>query len=230
MTVPLRLLMLEDNPSDAKLVQYELRRCGFELDVCLTDSEEEYLARLNPDLDLVLCDFNLPQFDALRALELLHQSGVDVPFIIVSGTIGEEAAAECIKRGATDYLLKDRLSRLGQAVKLALDQRRLRREKQKAEEEISRFALIVDASNDAIIGQTVEGVINTWNRGAAKIYGYSDQEIIGEPFSRLVPPERTGELTEIHAKVGEGECVENLQSIHLTREGRPIQVSLTVSP
>jgi len=76
----------------------------------------------------------MPQFGGMRALELLQERGLDVPFIIISGTIGEDTAVAAMKRGATDYLLKDRLTRLGPAAVLALDQRRLRREREQAEE------------------------------------------------------------------------------------------------
>jgi len=73
-----------------------------------------YLAQLHADLDVILADYSLPQFDALRALRLLQERGLDIPFIIVSGTIGEELAVSAMKEGAADYLLKDRLARMGQ--------------------------------------------------------------------------------------------------------------------
>ena len=133
MSIPLRVLILEDNPSDAELMLHELRRAGFVPEWQRVETEADYRAALDPALDLILADYRLPQFDGLRALQLLQEHALDIPFILVSGTIGEEVAVECMKQGAADYLLKDRLARLGQAVAHALEQKRLRDEKQRAD-------------------------------------------------------------------------------------------------
>lgn len=122
----LRILMVEDNPLDAELALRELRQEGFEPHWRRVDTESDFLAALHPNLDIILSDFKMPQFDGLQALRLLVDRGHETPFIIVSGTIGEDIAVEAIKLGATDYLLKDRLARLGPAVKRALDQHRVR--------------------------------------------------------------------------------------------------------
>ena len=116
----LRALVVEDDAADAELMLAELRRSGFELSWERVQTEEEYLARLADSPEIVLADYKLPQFSGARALELLQQLGLGIPFIVVSGTIGEEAAAEIIKRGATDYVLKSSLARLGSAVTRAL--------------------------------------------------------------------------------------------------------------
>jgi signal transduction histidine kinase len=103
-------------------------------------TEADFLARLDLPPDVILSDFAMPDFDALRALSLLQARGLDVPFIVVSGHLSDEAAVECVKRGAADYLLKDRLSQLGPAVKRALDEKRLRDEARRAEAETLRHA------------------------------------------------------------------------------------------
>ena len=113
-----------------------MRRAGFAPSWTLVDTEAAYAAALSPQLDLILADNSLPRFNALRAADLLRESGLDVPLIVVSGTIGEEAAVALLKRGVADYLLKDRLSRLGAAVDRALEARRLRREKERADNEL----------------------------------------------------------------------------------------------
>src|SRR6185503_6457527 len=110
------------------LLMDALRQSGFEPDWERVDTEAAYIARLDPGLDVILADYALPAFDAHRALAALQASGVDVPFVIVTGSISEEAAVDCIKRGATDYLLKDRLNRLGGAVRRAQAERALRLE------------------------------------------------------------------------------------------------------
>ncbi|WP_417531155.1 putative bifunctional diguanylate cyclase/phosphodiesterase [Marinobacter lipolyticus] len=139
MTRPIRLLMLEDNANDAELAIHELQRTGFEPDWVRVDTEQEFVQRLEPDLDLIIADFQLPQFNGLEALHHVRKRNLDVPVIIVSGTIGEEMAVRLIKEGAADYLLKDRLARLGVAVGQALDAHRQRLEKRRAEQAILRM-------------------------------------------------------------------------------------------
>jgi CheY-like chemotaxis protein len=97
----------------------QLRRSGFDPEWTVVQTRQEYEDQLGNDLDVILADYVLPDFDALSALELLHERDIDVPFIVVTGNIGEETAARCIKQGASDYLLKDRLERLGDAAKRA---------------------------------------------------------------------------------------------------------------
>src|SRR5688572_18396771 len=121
---PLRVLILEDVPADAELMLHELRRAGYAPDAVRVDDESDYLAQLSPQLDVILADYRLPQFDAVAALDDLQRRGLDVPFIIVSGAISEEKAVDILKRGAADYLLKDRMKRLGTAVEQALESRR----------------------------------------------------------------------------------------------------------
>jgi signal transduction histidine kinase len=129
MPKPLRILLAEDRATDAELVLRALRRSGYEPTAQVVDTEEDFLAGLKPGLDLVLSDYEMPQFGGLRALELLQQSGLEVPLIIVSGMIGEDTAVAVMKEGAADYLLKDRLGRLGAAVGHALEQAQSRRER-----------------------------------------------------------------------------------------------------
>src|SRR5262249_53691195 len=116
----------EDDPDDAELVITELHLAGFALDWRRVDDEEGFLEHLNPGLDIILSDYSMPRFSAARALSLLRESGYSVPCIVVTGTVGEEAAVACMRDGAADYLLKDRLSRLGTAVAHAIEGRQLR--------------------------------------------------------------------------------------------------------
>jgi DNA-binding NtrC family response regulator len=134
---PLRVLVLDDNPDDAALIYRSLRRSGYEPVGSTMDTEEAFLRELNGEIDLIISDYAMPQFGGLRALELLRQSGLDVPLIIVSGTIGEDTAVEAMRLGASDYLLKDRLVRLGAAAERAIAERRLRREMRAAEEQLA---------------------------------------------------------------------------------------------
>ena len=134
MTTPLHVLILEDRPADAELIAVELRRSGFDPTWKRVETEADYCAALDAGFEIILADYRLPQFDALRALELLQARGLDLPFIIVSGAMGEELAVAALRQGAADYLLKDRLARLGQAVTGALQTKHLREERRKAED------------------------------------------------------------------------------------------------
>src|ERR1700704_1729805 len=124
----LRVLLVEDNPDDAELILRELRRAGFDPDWKRVETEAEFSRSLDPGIDIILSDYVMPQFSGLRALEALNNCGLEIPFVIVSGTIGEETAVAAMRSGAADYLLKDRLARLGKAVERALDQKRIREE------------------------------------------------------------------------------------------------------
>jgi len=150
MAIPLHVLILEDLPADAVLMVYELRQAGFDPVWRRVETEADYVAHLQADLDVILADYRLPQFNALRALQLLQEHGGDIPFIIVSATIGEDLAVAAMKQGAADYLLKDRLSRLGPAVARALQEVAERRARQQAEAALraseARFRMMAEAA------------------------------------------------------------------------------------
>jgi PAS domain S-box-containing protein len=141
------VLILEDQHVDAELMARELEQSGFQIEWTRVDTEQTFTAALDPSLDIILADFHVGSFDAQGALAVLRARAIDVPLIVVSGSIGEETAIALLSAGAADYLLKDRLSRLGQAVQRAIDERRLKRAKREADqaliaaEERSRFAL-----------------------------------------------------------------------------------------
>jgi len=192
MTTPLNVLILEDQPADVELMLYELRRNGFELNWRCVESETDYLACLQPDLDLILSDYTMPQFDAPRALLLLQERGLNIPFIIITGTISEEAAVACMKQGAADYLLKDRLARLGEAVRHALQQRQLYYEKRQAElalrESEEKFRTIFSKALDVIlIVDPDNGQILSANSATQVILGYQVEKLIGQHFATLSP-------------------------------------------
>ena len=101
-----RILLVEDRVSDAELVLHELRRAGLDPDWERVEDEPSFRAKLNATIELILADFSLPQFDAMKALAIVKQSGLDIPVIIVSGSIGDKAAVNSMKAGAQDYILK----------------------------------------------------------------------------------------------------------------------------
>src|SRR5688500_14011022 len=160
---PLRLLLLEDNPADAALVIAELRRAGLLLEVTLVSTKAAYLECLDSSFDAIVSDYDLPQFNAREALGLLQARKLDIPFIVVSGTMGEETAVELIKLGAADYLLKDRLARLPQALVHSIRDHTLRRERADVQEELrqseERMRAILESALDAVITMNHAGEI-----------------------------------------------------------------------
>ena len=191
MPKPLKLLIVEDNPADAEMALMELRNAGFEPDWVRVDTEETFLEHLGGELDLVLSDYQMPLFNGLRALELLEQSRLDVPFILLSGTIGEDIAVSAIKKGATDYLLKDRLSRLGPAVLHAMAERRMRHERRRAanaaQHELAELRVLFDLIPAMIWFKDTENRILRVNQRAADNAGMAVEEMEGRPSLEIYP-------------------------------------------
>ncbi|WP_341893122.1 response regulator [Variovorax sp. YR752] len=134
----LRVLHLEDSPLDHELTLAHLRRGGLEVQALRIDSEAAFLAALEQDWDVVLSDFNLPGFSGLVALDLLKASGRDIPFILVSGEIGEDTAVEAMRNGASDYLLKNNLARLVPALMHAVEASETRHARERADRELGK--------------------------------------------------------------------------------------------
>jgi PAS domain S-box-containing protein len=176
----LRVLILEDRPADAELMLHELRRAGFVPDWLRVESEQDYLAALDPALDVILADYNLTQYDAARALRSLQERRLDVPFIVVTGSISEEIAVECMKQGAADYLLKDRLARLGTAVSHAVHQRQLRKEKLETEEHLRLQSTVLDAAANAVVITVRDGRIAWINPAFTRLTGYTFEDVWGQ--------------------------------------------------
>jgi signal transduction histidine kinase len=169
-TSPLRVLLLEDNAHDAELIQALLEANHFVCEVTRVQTRAEFVAGLeNGGIDLILADYKLPSFDGLSALNLALDARADLPFIFVSGSLGEEVAIEAVKTGATDYVVKSRLSRLVPSVQRALRDARERAERKKAEEAFRRsetyLAEAQRLSNTGSFG---------WDPASGKIY-WSDE-------------------------------------------------------
>ena len=147
MSTSLNFLLLEDSAADAELMIEALRESGFDPNCRRVDTKDDYLRELDQPPDFILSDYSMPQFTAPDALRLMKERGLDLPFIIVSGCIGEDMAVECMKAGAADYLLKDRLGRLGHAVTQALERKRLIEEKRQAEQR-----LFLETFHDSLTG------------------------------------------------------------------------------
>ncbi len=227
MADPLRILILEDRPDDAALAQHELRRAKIAAYTYIVSNGEDFRNALDSSWDIILGDYRLPGFDALAALDLLRERKLDIPFIVVTATLGDEAAAECIKRGAADYLLKDRMARLGPAITQVLAEARARRERQKANMELQA---LIDCSPLAIVAMDTEFRVLTWSKAAEKIFGYTSDEVVGKPYA-LVPEEYRdasggGGVRVIRA----GDQVRNMSVRRRRKDGAVIDVLVSGAP
>ena len=205
MSTALRLLVLEDNPHDVELEVATLEEAGYVCQWERVETQAQFLACLDaPDYDLILADYNLPTFDGLTALQLFLDRDLDLPFILVSGTLGEEVAIESLKAGATDYVLKGRLSRLGPVVRRALREKEEHRQRKRAEEEIRRLNQfldgVVDNANVWLNVLDAKANVVVWNKAAEEISGYLREEVVGhgKMWEWLYPGE--GYRSEVIAK------------------------------
>ncbi|MGH9509607.1 MAG: PAS domain S-box protein, partial [Terriglobales bacterium] len=189
---PLRLLVLDDQRADAELALLELERAGYQVSAEITHTLEEFTTRLRTQYyDLVLSDYNLGEWngmDAFSALKLLEK---DTPFLLVSGSLGDEQAVDCVKQGVTDFVLKDNLVRLPLAVRRALAEQGLRSEQQLAQEALreseERYRTVAETAGDAIITIDVQSKIQFANQATEKIFGYSPAELLGQELTVLMP-------------------------------------------
>ena len=179
MGAPLRVLLVEDSEDDTLLLVRSLRRGGYDPIWERVDTAAAMEAALDGrGWDLVISDHGMPAFDSLAALALLRRKGfVDLPFIIVSGQIGEDAAVAAMRAGAHDYLMKDNLARLNSAIERELREAEVRREHRLAEE---KYRLIFENAVEGIFQTTVDGRFLTANPAMARILGYeSPEELLG---------------------------------------------------
>jgi len=178
----IRILMIEDNPHDAELIDRELRRAGLEFSAERVDGEHTLRRALQSPPDVILADYHLPAFDGIEALRIAREVLPETPFLFVSGSIGEERAVQALREGATDYILKDRLSRLPSAITRALEQQRDRGMRRSAQERLDRmseqYELILQSSAEGIISVGRDGKALVVNPAAEKITGYAAGEFL----------------------------------------------------
>src|ERR1700676_4793700 len=190
---PLRILSIEDDPKDAKLIQDLLEAEGVVCEVTRVDTQAALVASLEQGgIDLILADYSLPSFDGISALKFAMKACSDVPFIFVSGTLGEEVAIEALKIGAIDYVLKTRLSRLVPSVLRALREATQRAERKRAEEALRQSeAYLAEAQRLSKTGSF------GWRPSREEIYWSEETYKIFE-YDRSVKPTLELALLRIH--------------------------------
>lgn len=185
---PLSILHLEDNISDAELIHTRIMKEGIDCNIKLVSNRQQFFKEVEDgNFDIILCDYSIPSYSGIEALALAKDKLPDVPFIFVSGTIGEERAVESLKRGATDYIIKDNLARLVPAISRAIkeveDQKEIRRAEEELKKSEERFELAARAANDVIWDyDNIAGKI-WWSDNFTKLFGsYENEDITQYDF------------------------------------------------
>jgi len=225
---PLHLLIIENDEADAELCLRELKKANLEVSADVVQTMEDFRRRLaSHTYDLVLADYNLPGWQGLEALEQLHEARLDIPFVLVTGTLGEEAAVECIKSGVSDYVLKDSLVRLPIAVRRALEEKALRRERTNAELALRaserRYRLLFERNLAGVYSITLGGRIMDLNDACARILGYSSREEVMKHTLWEISS-RTNHLKELIELLQSQESYTNLEVCLRRIDGRPVWV------
>jgi len=192
---PLRILLIEDSEDDANLILSRLRKGGYEPTCHRIETANDMKAALEAQSwDLVLADYNLPLFDAPAALQLLQESKLDLPFIVVSGGIGEETAVAAMRAGAHDYLMKHNLARLVPAVDREMREAANRAAKHRARlalrESEARYRMLWETATDAIVIFDQANRIHFANPAVERIFGHCPDDLVGRDFS-ILQPEQT---------------------------------------
>ena len=182
---PLRVLFVDDNPQDVKLMVSVLQRGGYDLTFDSVDAPALLQTRLEQaDYQIIISDYNLRGWTAMDVLEAVKKSGKDIPFVVVTGSLDDEAAAECIKRGASDYILKDRMARLPSAVQNALEEKALQEDRNRSEEALrqseANYRSLVEGAPYGIYRATPDGRLLAVNLALGEMLGYdSAEELLG---------------------------------------------------
>lgn len=250
----LLILNLEDSEKDSELIEAQLSDGGLDCDLVRVEKEADFSSALeNNRFDLILADYSLPSFDGFSALKIALEKRPDVPFIFVSGAIGEDFAVEMLKSGATDYILKNRMSRLAPAAKRALQAAKERADRRRAEvalkeyrehlehlvekrtaeltESERRYRLLFEKASDAILimdAEGEEGKIVDANEAAAKMHGYSLAELLKLNIGDVDSPEEAGRHSERRGLMLKGQWVK-AELTHCRKDGTIFLVEISAN-
>ncbi|MCX6269814.1 MAG: response regulator [Bacteroidetes bacterium] len=201
MSTSLHVLLIEDNEYDAELIIRQLTKAEYLVDFEHIQTENELIDALERrPWDVIICDYSMPRFSAPDALRVLQQTRLDIPFIVISGTIGEETAVEVMRMGAQDYLMKENLTRLGMTIKRELADAQVRRKQYEGEKALfeseTKFRTIFEKSIDAI-GISLGGIQVLVNSAFLKLFGYTNHdELTGLPVINLIAPAEREKVSE----------------------------------
>lgn len=240
MTAPLKVLIAEDNDDDAQLLLVRLRRAGYTPDYLRVDSADSFREALqNNAWQIVISDYAMPGFSGLEALRILREQDRNTPFILVSGTVGEEIAVEAMRLGANDYIMKDNLTRLIPAIERELRDVRERSDRRRAEEalyqERERALVTLHSIGDGVITTDADGRVDYMNPVAERVTGWSSNEAQGRPLTEIMP--LTNEASRISIESPADISLRTRQVVSLTeqcllvnRDGQEFHIEDSAAP
>ncbi len=231
MAQPSKVLQIEDSERDASLIQSHLKRANFEFTCRLVNTAEELQRALaDEDWDLILSDYSLPGFNAVNALEIVHEADLDLPFIIISGTISEATAIAAMRAGANDYFFKDDLASLLPTIKRELKNAEERRVNRNALEQLRLQSAALEAAANTIMITDQRGVIIWVNEAFTRSSGYTSEEAIGKTPRLLKSGRQAREFyKEMWDTILAGKVWRNVL-VNRCKEGSLIQEELTITP
>jgi two-component system, cell cycle sensor histidine kinase and response regulator CckA len=235
MKSPLHILHLEDNANDAALVQASLEAGGIACATTRVQSHDDFVAALEKGgVDLVLSDFSLPTFDGSSATQIMHAKWPAIPIILVSGTLGEERAIDSLKNGATDYVLKERLSRLAPAVRRAMkevyERADNRRTEVALEETEERLRIVFRESPLGVALVAVDGHPILSNAAFQKMLGYTGQELSRMHFREFTHPDDCAADLELYQQLVAGAVKKyQMEKRYIRKDGQVVWARLSVS-
>ncbi len=252
-----RILILEDATADVELAERALTKANIEFESHWVYTQEDFVKALDEFApDVILADYHLPRFGAMAAIQTVKQRAPNIPVIVVTGAVGEDVAVKCIEAGAADYLLKDRLARLGPAVRAALATRRDTETRRLVEEtgekrarvlqaavtstqrslweSQAQFKAVAESAPNAIVVASNDGRITFWNLAAERIFGYTASEILGQPLTTVIPErfrrEHLNALRRAASAPGSPAPVEPVEVIGLAKQGNEIPLEIHLAP
>ena len=222
--IPLRILIVEDSEDDTFLIVRALSLEGFDIDFKRVETSSEMRQALEQESwDTVISDYQMPAFDGLAALKIYQEFGLDIPFIVVSGAIGEETAVRVMKAGAHDYILKGNLTRLVPAIERELGETRLRQERRDALQQLqrseSRYRAIVEDQTELINRCTLDGTVTFANNAYARLRDCSPEELIGKNYRDFLTENSVRQLDKTRSKLTKEKPVSTTVSSHQKKDG-----------
>jgi len=227
----IHILIIEDNESDAALIIRLLRKAETHITCEVIDTAPQLERALGQhSCDFVICDYSLPQFDAIHALKRIKNHNFDIPFIVVSGTVGEETAVELMRAGAQDYIMKDNLARLVPVFHRELAEAKLRKRNKRTEERNNLQAKLLDLIGQSVIMVDGKDIITFWNKASETLYGWSEAEVMGRKLDEIMTLHTShSDSHDVGKHIRNGESWSNETEV-VNKEGFPVPVHFTHTP